>query len=270
MKKGWLVLLVPLLLFSGCGGHGAVTENRDAAERHSLRDGRYVLSETSSDLVPYLLIHEGRYTVVKDIAVSYQPGGMIQRDGNAITFEGKYANEDYRYAFTLISNDVLRFELGQSKIPKSQSEWTDGMIFTLAEESTAGNGNESGEQNSISKAQAELRERFPEYSGLDSSKGLDVIVGQMSESSYFFYLLEHSETPREGFIPGLMALKSVSAEQLREILATYAISEDEVYIIPWEYSFSSYLPAYLVNCGGEDMDAKKEAYIAEIREMLFG
>lgn len=125
-------------------------------------------------------------------------------------------------------------------------------------------------QNGMSSAQTELTELFPEYFGLDASKGLDVIVWQMAPSDYSFGLLEHSETQLEWVSKELMDLKGVSAEQMREILATYAVSEDAVYIVPWQNPISSYLPAYCINYGGEDMDAKKEAYAAEIRGMLFG
>ena len=125
-------------------------------------------------------------------------------------------------------------------------------------------------QNGMSSAQTELTELFPEYFGLDASKGLDVIVWQMAPSDYSFGLLEHSETQREWVSKELMDLKGVSAEQMREILATYAVSEDAVYIVPWQNPISSYLPAYCINYGSENMDAKKEAYIAEIRGMLFG
>mgnify|MGYP007069921568 CR=1 FL=1 len=264
MKNKLWVLLVPLLLLSGCGGHSEATESQNAAESYSFRDGRYVLPESSADPVPYLLIHDGRYTVVKDVAISYQPGGTIQRNGNEITFEGKYLNEDYRYAFTLIANDELRFELGQSRIPQSQFEWTDGMVFSITEDS-ASVGN-----SDLNEEQTALMERYPEYFGLDPAKGLDVIVWQMAGESYSFGLLEHSETPRDRISRELMDLKGVSAEQMREILSTYAVSEEGVYIIPWQNPISSYLPAYCINIGGEDMSAKKEAYIAETRGMLFG
>ena len=273
MKNKFWVLLVPLLLLSGCGGHSEVTESQNAAESYSFRDGRYTLTEPSANLIPYLLVREGRYTVVKDIAVSYQPGGTIQRAGNMIKFEGKYLNEDYRYAFTLIANDELRFELDQSKIPQSQSEWRDGMVFSITEDSSDMDDAEAGDQTDMSQARTELMERFPEYFGLDPVNGLDVIVWQMAPSSYSFGLLEHSETPRDCIDKDLFNLTKVggvSAEQMREILATYAVSEDEVYIIPWQNPISSYLPEFCINRGGEDMDAKTEAYIADIREMLFG
>ena len=269
MKKAFLFLLVPLLLLSGCGGHGEVTETQNAPDNYSLRDGRYTLSEPSADPAPYLLIHDGRYTVVKDMAVSYQPGGMIQRDGNMITFEGQYLNENYRYAFTMIANDELRFDLDRSNIPQSQAEWTDGMVFSFTEDPADSSDVETKEQNSMTQAQTELMQRFPEYFGLDTSKGLDVIVWQMAPSSYSFGLLEHADTERDWISRELMALKGVSAEQMREILEDYAVSEDEIHIIPWQNPISSYLPEYCIDLGGEDLDAKKEAYIAEIREMLF-
>ena len=136
--------------------------------------------------------------------------------------------------------------------------------------SYADRNDDSAGQNGMSSAQTELMELFPEYFGLDASKGLDVIVWQMAPSDYSFGLLEHSETQREWVSKELMDLKGVSAEQMREILATYAVSEDAVYIVPWQNPISSYLPAYCINYGSEDMDAKKEAYAAEIRRMLFG
>ena len=143
------------------------------------------------------------------------------------------------------------------------------MVFTLAASYADRNDDTAGE-NGMSSAQTELMELFPEYFGLDASKGLDVIVWQMTPSDYSFGLLEHSETQREWVSKELMDLKGVSAEQMREILATYAVSEDAVYIVPWQNPISSYLPAYCINYGSENMDAKKEAYAAEIRGMLFG
>ena len=270
MKKGFFFLLVPLLLLSGCSGHGDVMKTQNAAESYSLRNGRYVISEPSADLVPYLLIHDGRYTVIKDIAVSYQPGGTIQRDGNMILFEGKYLDEDYRYAFTLISSDELRFEFDRSIIPQSQSEWRDGMVFSITEDFSDMGNAETDDQANMSQSQTELMARFPEYFGLDPAKGLDVIVWQMAPSSYSFGVLEHSSTQRDWISKELMDLKGVSTEQMREILAAYAVSEDGIHIIPWQNPISSYLPSYCINLGGEDMDAKREAYIAEIRGMLFG
>ena len=264
MKKGFLFFFVPLLLLSGCGGPGNAPRRQDTAEPYALQDGRYMCSGMTDKLTPYLLIHEGHYTVVKDTAVSYQPGGTVRREGNAVTLAGKYANEDYCYAFTLIGNDKLRFELGRSKIPQSQSEWKDGMVFSRAEDT------EAADQTSLNGEQTELLERYPEYFGLDPSKGLDVIVWQMSPAGYSFGLLEHADTERNWISAELLNLKGVSAAQLREILAAYAVSEDQVYIIPWQNPVSSYLPEYSINVGGEDLAAKKEAYIAKIRGLLFG
>lgn len=262
MKKRFLFFLVPLLLLSGCGGNGHAAKRQEAAENYSLQNGRYMRAGSSSDPAPYLLIHEGHYTVVKDIAVSYQPGGTVRREGSAVMFAGRYANEDYCYVFTLTGNNELRFNLGASQIPQSAFEWTDGMVFSRADDSEAA--------DSLNAEQTELAERYPEYFGLDPSKGLDVVVWQMNPAGYFFGLLEHSETPRDWISAELMNLKGVSAEQMKEILAAYAVSEDEIHIIAWQNPVSSYLPPYCVDYGGEDLSAKKEAYIAEVRGLLFG
>ena len=109
-----------------------------------------------------------------------------------------------------------------------------------------------------------------EYLGLDASKGLDVIVWQLAPESYSFGLLEHADEPRDRLSAELLELRGIDAAQMREILASYSLSEDEITIIPWQKPISSYLPDYCVNYGGEDMDAKKKAYVDQIREMLFG
>ena len=44
MKKRLLLLLVPLLLLSGCGGRDEPSERETAAETYSFQDGRYAAS----------------------------------------------------------------------------------------------------------------------------------------------------------------------------------------------------------------------------------
>lgn len=141
------------------------------------------------------------------------------------------------------------------------------LLSGCANLSQAGETVFSGPGN-LSTELAELKESFPEYFGLDAANGLDVIVWQMAPSAYYFGLLEHSETPRDWLDKALLDIKGVTAEQLREILATYAVSEDAIHIIPWENPISSYLPEYLIDGTDEDA-AKKEAYVEQVRAMLF-
>lgn len=101
------------------------------------------------------------------------------------------------------------------------------------------------------------------YIGLDSSRGLDVYVWQMSQGSYSFALLPHSEEPLKYLpfdIPGLRAA------EMREILATYDIDEEDIYIIPYQYSLSSYIGDYWHSTE----TAQKNMYIEIIRDMILG
>ena len=113
-----------------------------------------------------------------------------------------------------------------------------------------------------------LREKYPDYFGLDASDGLDVYVWQMAENSYSFGLLPHAEDERSWLATELMNLRGARAEEMKVILTTYNISENDLYIIPWQNPLSSYT-GWQVTVEGEDYNAKKQAYIERIRQMLF-
>ena len=116
-----------------------------------------------------------------------------------------------------------------------------------------------------------LRERYPEYFGLDDSKGLDVYVWQMAKNSYSFGLLPHAEQGRDWIAHELLNLRGASAEEMSVILSKYNVDEDDIYIIPWQNPVSSYLGEWQIIEEGEDTDdlnAKRQAYIEHIRQML--
>ena len=125
MKRFICLLIASVFVLGGCAG-GYVPHGGN----YSLSDGRYVTSTS----MPYLLFNGGGFTVIKDVAVSYQPSGTVRRDGNSVTLEGKFADADFRYSFVLTSDDTLLFDLGASILPMSASGWNDGMIFTLADD----------------------------------------------------------------------------------------------------------------------------------------
>ncbi len=114
-----------------------------------------------------------------------------------------------------------------------------------------------------------LKENYPEYFGLDATDGLDVLVWQMSENSYSFGLLPHSQNERKYLFDGWMDLKGIDVVQMQEILMTYPVEEANVYIIPWQHPFSSYLPEFCIVTEGVDMDKKQSDYAENIRKMLF-
>lgn len=114
-----------------------------------------------------------------------------------------------------------------------------------------------------------LKRSVPEYFNLNHSKGLDVYVWQMAKNHYSFGLMPHSETQRDWISEDLMNLKGINAEEMRLILSTYGIPQDEIYVIPWQNPFSSYIGEYWIITDGEDIEQKRSAYVQNLRDMLF-
>jgi hypothetical protein len=111
-------------------------------------------------------------TIIQDVAVSYQPSGMIERDGNTITMKTVYAGETYIWVFELIGHDQVKLHLSDSEVPVNHGKWEDEMVFTLVQEREAEIDVDS------------LRAKYPEYFDLSTFKGLELYVWQMAEGSY--------------------------------------------------------------------------------------
>ncbi len=129
-----------------------------------------------------------------------------------------------------------------------------------------------GETNTenLTEEQISLMNTYPEFFGLDASDGLDVYVWQMSKNSYFFGLLPHSEEGRDWVSAELLKLRGTRAKEMYSILSSYNVDETDIYIIPWHNPLSSYLGEWQILRDGEDGDAKKQAYVEYIHQMLFG
>ncbi len=118
-----------------------------------------------------------------------------------------------------------------------------------------------------------LHEKYPQYFGLDASGGLDVYVWQMAKGSYSFGVLPHREEKLDWISPELMNLPGATSYEMRQILSSYDLDENAVYIIPWQNPLSSYIADIWIvdsNTTAEQRQAKYDAYIAQIKEMLFG
>ena len=122
----------------------------------------------------------------------------------------------------------------------------------------------------LSAEQLALMEQYPEYFGIDAADGLDVYVCQFSKGSFSFRLLPHARDARNWLSVEIMDLRGVDADTMREILATYDVSEDEIHVIPWHHPLSSYLGSWQIIAEGDDPEAKKQAYAESIRDMLMG
>ena len=114
-----------------------------------------------------------------------------------------------------------------------------------------------------------LEEKYPEYYGLSTVKGLEVYVWQMSEGGYSFGVLPG--TNREKTSQEIWELKGASVEEMRTILASYVIDEDSIIIIPVQNPLSSYIADYWISFQNEDPKSeatRKKEYVESIREML--
>jgi Antirepressor regulating drug resistance, predicted signal transduction N-terminal membrane component len=226
---------------------------------YSLNDGRYVISESADKIsLPYLLISNGKMTIIQDLAVSYQPSGMIERDGNTITMKTVFADETYIWVFELIGHDQVKLHLSDSEVPVNHGKWEDEMVFTLVQEREAEIDVDS------------LRAKYPEYFDLSTFKGLELYVWQMAEGSYSCGLM--LGTNRNKTLEELVNLKGASIAEMKAILSTYDIDENEVFIIPWQNPISSYMPEYWIREKDEDpssVEKRQQEYIDGIRHMLF-
>ena len=98
---------------------------------------------------------------------------------------------------------------------------------------------ESGDFSETAENEVEtLRRKYPEYFDLPAGKGLEVYVWQMSEGSYSCGLLpgtNRNKTDQE-----LWSLKGTSIDEMRTILSTYDVREEDIMIIPFHNPISSY------------------------------
>ncbi len=115
------------------------TENTKEASQNKefqLDEGRFVLEQIEKEGigVPYLLLQEGNFTVVQNIAVSYQPSGKMVVNGNKVVMETKFAGEACKWTFELIADNKLQFFSDKSDIPDAWDNWKNELVFVLSEE----------------------------------------------------------------------------------------------------------------------------------------
>ena len=113
-----------------------------------------------------------------------------------------------------------------------------------------------GESEGGASASAALRAKYPEYYDLPMDKGLELYVWQLAEGSFSCGLM--AGTNREKTNEELWNLKGTTVEEMKEILASYALPEESIDLIPIHMPYSSYM--YLIN------DEYREA----LRELFFG
>ena len=103
-----------------------------------------------------------------------------------------------------------------------------------------------------------LKALYPQYFGLPTDKGLEVWIWQLAAGSYRCGLLPG--TNREKNAEDLVGmLGGCSMDEMRTILSTYDVPEENIIVIPWRNPISSY--------SWPDFDFESEA--KRLRGMLF-
>ena len=116
-----------------------------------------------------------------------------------------------------------------------------------------------------------LRKKYPQYFDLPTFKGLEVYVWQMAPNSYSCGVMEGTNRNKE--LEELMSLKGTTIEEMKVILASYDIPKENIFIMPWQNPFSSYLGDYWIIEENEDPDTvstRRQEYVHKLREMLLG
>lgn len=116
---------------------------------------------------------------------------------------------------------------------------------------------------------ASLRKKYPEYFDLSTGKGLELYVWEMAQGDYRCGLM--SGTNRDKDFEELISLKGASIGEMKAILSTYDIDEDEIIIIPWQNPLSSYLPEWAIQKEGESYNTfenRQHEFCDKIRKML--
>ncbi len=126
------VLTVLTLLIISAAVVFFALQHRSFDRSFTLDDGCYAQRINGDNIeVPYLLIRDGQFNVIQNIAMNYQPSGNIIIDGKKVIMKTTYAGKDYIWIFNLIGDNALELQLNKSVIPESESVWYDGMVFVL-------------------------------------------------------------------------------------------------------------------------------------------
>ena len=243
LKRKWSIFLIIAMLviaLPGCrkkGGDG--NDTSEVAETYQIK---YELGNAERYFAdPPMEAQAGELVEIRTNGILLDADIHVYVDGQEIG-KSHYDSDYWGYSFVMPEEDVLI----TAKI------YSEGEIWGIGTD------------------EATLREKFPEYFDLSTMKGLEVYVWQMAEGCYSFGL--QPGTNREKTIEDLWDMKSATVEEMRIILASYDVDEDEVTIIPWQNPISSYIGGYWIGRQGESDEvkaARKAAYAESIRKMLF-
>lgn len=110
-------------------------------------------------------------------------------------------------------------------------------------------------QNYMNYNLEDLKEKYPDYFGLNAENGLKICVWQMGDTGHVCALVPGGDT-RTDF--ELASLKGTSIAEMKAILSTYDITKEDIEIYPFHNPLSSYM--YFINDG----------YREQLRNALLG
>ena len=87
---------------------------------------------------------------------------------------------------------------------------------------------------------AELKEKYPEYFGLSSVKGIEVYVWQMSTDSYSCWMMSGTKCLKTQEQIFALHEKALTVEEANAILDELGVNQTDIFVIPITQPHSSY------------------------------
>ncbi len=180
--------------------------------------------------------------------------GKDREKSNVIAVHGNQISKYYYFSQDYSSVWVRdQDEAGATKIvlkPKQIQQF-------FADKLNASVGIVGGTEVSTWPTPESLKEKYPEYFNLSTSKGLEVYIWQMGEKSYYCGLRSGRNLVYS--VEELLNLTPTSIEEMRIIVNSYQIPKEHVAIQPVNVPYSSY--CYNIN---------DDAYRARIEKLFWG
>ena len=249
LKKTGLLLALTMLItaLSACGVVSPNIQAGPSAGEHG-DDGKtgfnieYELGDEFTDIftdTPQKA--DAGDTVDLKTAILYDADLHVYVDGQEIS-KTHYDSDFWGYSFTMPEKDVL----------VSARFYTKDEVWGIP-----------GVEESA------LREKYPEYFDLPTTKGLEVYVWQIVPNSYSCGVM--SGTNREKTLEEMLNLKGASIDEMKAILSSYNIPKEDIIVIPWQNPISSYIGEFWISREDEDPDSlarRRQEYLDKLREML--
>lgn len=120
---------------------------------------------------------------------------------------------------------------GKYRFETQVSGWNTWVEFELKELVTT-------EENDNTQSIEKLKDKYPEYFGLDTTNGLEVYVSQFAENNYQCQLYSGLTAFLES--KEMNPAKTITLQEMKLILSTYDVPSEDIIVIPYYNPLSSY------------------------------